>query len=398
MDIVKRLASPLWIFAAALLGSAAGSAILAYVSAFEGAAGGQRPEVRESVTPGMDLVDSIGCGRGLIRFVEVHGLEDGFSRDGEEPARVDPRLLVNGFYRGTHNGADAAINLRDYDELGPDRHFMEYFDLPLSVSSVQLVFRYRTFSGYETDGLRLGDLLIDPAGVSNFGIDEFHLGVAGWGRIRELADGSQLALLDPAEAASLDPSRAERTFSDFLRDPQRMERIDLSILDDTAVDFAALVTCQEPSQHRGVTYREERIKRAGPELSWLSCNLDRAQDGCNPMTGDQLCSVPTPLGCYRSGNRKPDVARLKRAGMVVDSFAGGEVRMTEAVPGERFATVEAANAFCRLNFGQEWRVLSYHEGGAGGIITYSRIAPKSRMWVDIRDGRLANCWDRDRQR
>lgn len=354
--------------------------------------------MREPATPGMDLVDSIRCGRGLTRVVEVRGREDGFGRDGEEPARVDPRLLANGFYRGTHNGADAVNNLRDYDELGPDRHFMEYFDLPRSVSSMRLVFRYKSFPGFETDALRLGDLLIDAAGVSDWGIDEFHLGVAGWGGVRELADGSHLAVLDPAEAASLDPQRAERRFRDFLRNPQRIERLDLSLLDDTAVDFAAVVSCLEPSQRRGVTYHEHRIKRAGAEVSWLSCNLDRFQDGCNPFVGDQLCSVPTPLGCYRSGNRKPEIERLKRAGMVVDSFAGGEVRITEPVPGERFATAEDANAFCRLNFGPDWRVLSYHEGGSGGIITYSRIAPTSRMWVDIRDGRLANCWDRDRQR
>jgi hypothetical protein len=79
-------------------------------------------------------------------------------------------------------------------------------------------------------------------------------------------------------------------------------------------------------------------------------------------------------------------------------FVNGEVRLTKPVRGDSFKELADANRYCAAQFGEGWRVLSNHEGGGGTVISLSNIAPRSRAWVDIRDQRYANCWDRDKPR
>lgn len=395
---MKHLVSSLKVFLIAAVASAFGAACVLAIATWHAPGGWSSRQRPSSTTPGMDLADALQCEPGQRRIVEVRGREDGFSRNGHEPARIDPRLLANGYYRDFHEGNNSVAILRKYDESGSDKVFMDYFDLPPAIGSIQLVLRYRGFPGGENDVLQLGDLLIDPAGSSSTARAVFGQAVATLPSPRRLDDGSWLVVLDPADMKNIDPRKSRYGFRAFLHDRSRTQQLDLLISDDTSVDFAALVSCQEPLQVRGVTYSEHHFKPAGANLSWLSCNFDHTQPGCDPLAGDQMCDAATPLGCYLAGNRKLDSELLKNSGMNADSFAGGEVRITEPVRGDQFATLEQANAFCRQRFGQDWRVLSYHEGGAGGIITYSKIPPGTRMWIDIRDQRRANCWDRNQER
>ena len=76
------------------------------------------------------------------------------------------------------------------------------------------------------------------------------------------------------------------------------------------------------------------------------------------------------------------------------TFVGGEVRLTEPLPAAQFPRLADADKACTARFGADWRVLSYHEGGGGNVISFSKIAPRSRAWINIRDQQYGNCWDR----
>jgi hypothetical protein len=395
---VKYLVSRLQVFLSAAFASVLGASLVWVIATSTSDGTFSNPIKHESLTPGMDFVDNLTCEPGLKRIVEVRGHEDGFSRDGEESARIDPRLLADGVYRDFQESKKAVAQLRDYDEIGSDKVFMDYFELPPAIASLRLVFRYKTFRGFENDVVQLGDLFVDPASTSKTVNAVFVQGISDQSSFSKLSDGSRLVMLNPLALKNQDVRQSNYHFGDFLKDPSRPQQLDLSIGDDTSIDFAALISCQEPLQERGVTFSESHIKLAGPDVSWLSCNLDHSLAGCDPLTGDQACSVPTPLGCYRPGTRKPDSSLLKSVGPYIDAFIGGEVRLTEPVPGDQFTGLEDANAFCRARFGHDWRVLSYHEGGASGLISYSKIAPAARLWIDIRDQRRANCWDRNQER
>jgi hypothetical protein len=144
---------------------------------------------------------------------------------------------------------------------------------------------------------------------------------------------------------------------------------------------------------RGVTFVEHSDKRLGPDMSLLSCALDDTQSMCGPYTGDTLCTQALPLACYKDGaNPKPQT--LAKANINDANFVGGQVRATEPVAGNRFATIGDADAFCVSKFGPQWRVLTYQEGGGGVVISASQIPARTRLWIDIRDQPRARCWDR----
>lgn len=351
-----------------------------------------------SKTPGLDIVDRTTCQRWQRRIVLVNGVEDGFARGGNEPARIDPRLLDNGLFRDLAEGKNRVTVLRNYDEPGADKYFTDWFDMPRGIESAQLIVRARGEPGADNDNVRVGDLFDDPDGEARFGTTEFGSRLKDIGNRKTLPDGSILLTLDLAQLPkSLALGSSER-FVDWANSAARPDRLEVAIGDDTSVDFMALVLCMAPDEMRGVTTREFHNKSIGEDLSWLRCNGDFSQPGCDPYSGDMSCAVALPLGCFKPGSRSPDIARLKQLELPLDSFNGGEVRMTAPVAGKNFPTVASANAYCSAKFGAGWRVLSYHEGGGGGLISYSRIPPKSRMWIDIVDQPRANCWDRDRVR
>lgn len=201
----------------------------------------------------------------------------------------------------------------------------------------------------------------------------------------------------PLEALTPNP-RADfnGNFIAFLNRADRPEAVDFEVDDDTVVDVAILVLCQRPQVERGTTFTEFRSKIAGPDVSFLSCFLDKTQAPCNPFEGDQLCTASLPMACYKPGKRVPP--GLDTAGLGEGYSPGGEVRATPPVAASSFAMRADADKYCSGQFGAGWQILEYHVGAGGAIATYSDIAPKSRLWVDVSDQRYANCWDRDKPR
>ena len=345
-------------------------------------------------------VEAFHCPSGLTRLAFVRGVEDGFSPAGHEPASIDPRLLRSGYYSGLTARSDPANRLRDYDVGGLDGNLLDHFEVPAGAVSGTLLMRIRPAgAGASNDGMRIGDLdpFIDPR-VPVRGHAFGGGGLLVDAGATRLPDGSVLWSRDIGTLPSLDRQAVGTdTLAEYLARADRSLDVDISIADDTVVDALALLVCHVPSEAHGVTFAENRFKRLGPELSWLSCGGDLSQSQCNPRTGDQSCSLPSPVACYRDGTRVAP-QDLWQKGIAPTSFVAGEVRMSAPVRGDSFAHLGDANAFCQAQFGRQWRVLSYHEGGGGAVASFSRIAPLSRGLVNIRDQQYANCWDRNLKR
>lgn len=350
--------------------------------------------------PFTQAVESFTCAKGLTRVAEVRGAEDGFAPTGDEPARIDPRLLRNGQFADLASGSNSAIHARAYDEGGSDKQLVDHFMVPRGIVSGKLIMRIaRSGPGSDNDGLRIGDLdylsyNLSDRDVRSYGMDALWAGVGP----DRLADGSALLSLDFTQIwnRSVDPGK-KANLADYLGLTGRIADVDLVLSDDTRVDALALLACQSPAEAKGVTFAESREKPLGEDVSWLSCNLDPTQRGCDPFNGDRLCSVPGPIACYRDGTNKAP-PNIRTSGLDTTGFVDGEVRASVPVRADRFPHLGDANAFCQQQFGREWRVLSYHEGGGGQLISRSKVDPLTRLLVNIRDQQYGNCWDRDLKR
>ncbi len=343
--------------------------------------------------------ESVQCGRGLNRIVRVGGHEDGFDVRDAEPARIRPARLPNAYLETISQAQSGPVLLRDYDEGGSDKVLIDHFDVPRGIVSGALVIRTRATAGSNNDSGRLGNL-DENAFPDGFNRTE------GYGfaiartppapDVISLDDNSSIATI-PFGALTENPrARLKGSFLDFLSRPDRPDAIDFEVSDDTAVDVAILILCQQPQIAMGTSFAEFRSKIAATDVSFLSCFQDKTQAPCNPFQGDRLCSAKLPLACYKDGDHVP--TGLAKAGLTDGYGAGGEVRTTMPVAATSLATVGAANRLCMGTFGQGWRVLEYHDGAGGAIATYSAIAPKTRVWIDVRDQRYGNCWDRDKDR
>lgn len=339
---------------------------------------------------------TVRCGRGLTRIERIGGIEDGFAATGTEPARIRPARLPNEYLEAIAAAPSGAVQLRDYDEVGQDKVLIDHFEVPRDIVSGAVVVRLRTTGGSANDGLRLGNMN-ERDFAAGFGKAESFTH-----RFDKVAANPDAAITGeivsvPLEALTPNPRADYKgSFIDFLNRADRPDAVDLEVDDDTAVDVAILVVCQRPQVARGTTFTEFRSKIAAPDVSFLSCFLDKTQAPCNPFEGDRLCTAPLPMACYKPGKRTP--GELEKAGLGQGYSPGGEVRATPPVAASSFATRGDADRFCTGQFGAGWRILEYHDGAGGAIATYSNIAPKTRLWVDVSDQQYANCWDRTKER
>jgi hypothetical protein len=340
--------------------------------------------------------DAVRCARGLTRIVRVGGREDGFDLRDAEPARIRPARLPNAYLESIASSQSGAVQLRDYDEVGQDSVLIDHFEVPRDIVSGAIIVRLRTTGGSVNDVLRVGNM-DEREFTTGFGkTNAYYYGLKKEAANPDAAATSEIVSV-PLE--SLTPnSRADfkGNFIDFLNRADRPDAVDFEVDDDTAVDVAILVVCQRPQVARGTTFTEFRSKIAAPDVSFLSCFLDKTQAPCNPFEGDRLCTAPLPMACYKTGKRTP--GGPEKAGLGQGYSPGGEIRSTPPVAASSFATRGDADRFCTGQFGAGWRILEYHDGAGGAIVTYSDIAPKSRLWVDVSDQRYANCWDRAKER
>jgi len=103
-----------------------------------------------------------------------------------------------------------------------------------------------------------------------------------------------------------------------------------------------------------------------------------------------VCSTPRPLLCIIDINA-PAPSYLSNT----KNWTGGLVAATDAVSGNRFSNIDEANAYCAQNFGQDWRVASFHDGGGWALRAYGSAGKMGdRVWVDIKTQSSGTCWSR----
>ena len=344
-------------------------------------------------TPGMDYLDKFTCPKTQNKIILINGKEDGYSREGDEPAKIRPRLLVSPFYQEMKSGINHGAGHRDYDERGYDKHLIDYFEVPAGIVSGELVFRARPFGSMRTDGIYLGDL---EYAFTHDGIFERATYANAFSLLEKQGyniERDELYKLDLITElfASATYKYPNKNVIDYMNGAAP-RRVDLQIQDDTMVDFAALALCQKPVLAKGVSFAEHRYKSFGETISLLSCGFDRSVRGCDPHVGDTQCHIELPLACYHEGDAAPPPLLIKTG--QGGAWVGGEVRLTNPVKGSRFKTISQVHDFCAAQFGGGWRTLDYHESGHGTITSQSRIPAGTRMWVDVKTT-PATCWARD---
>lgn len=323
-----------------------------------------------------------------------HGREDGFSRTSEEKSKIRTELLEMPFYQELSEDRHAIFQHRDYDEGGDDKMLIDSFQMPRGILSGIFVTRLKTTGNSNSDTLGFGNLEWTDgpdgrAGDTLYGIPIID---SESGKLNVDADGIFQVDVETI-SNNLIAGKAPARFIDYVNSISRNDAIDLHLQDDTMVDFAAFALCQQPQDTRGTTLVEMARKSSDSRLSWLSCAEDFRQASCNPFSGDHICRVAIPIACYKEGNRaKP--ANLDRLRIPEDAFVGGEVRMSRSVRPDSFNTQADANGFCAGEFGQGWRVLTYHEASGSRVVSFSDIAPRTRALIHVGDREYGNCWDR----
>jgi len=343
------------------------------------------------------LIQQFKCDPGLTKIVVMHGLDDNFASGSEEPAAVRPALQEVERYRELAEGRHGVFGRRGYDEGGADKFLIDHFELPRGIVSGQILTRLKLLPGSDTDSVTVGNF--DPAaGLRNFrGEIEYLLDELAPAARRFPPDENGIVRIE-LERLQHDGSRVNGPpeLIDYLNQTSRPDSIDLIVQDDTLVDFFAFLLCQEPAEAMGTRMFETTSGIGAIGMSYLSCAEDPTQPSCNPFRGDRLCRVPTPIACYRDGDRKlpPTPDREAKYASLDDGFVGGEVRLSPPVKAERFGTLGDANKFCAAEFGPRWRVLSFHEATGAKALSFSKIEPRAFGLVQVGDNPYANCWDR----
>jgi len=109
----------------------------------------------------------------------------------------------------------------------------------------------------------------------------------------------------------------------------------------------------------------------------------------NAYQGDTSVSASLPLLCFHPDGRQ--VPSGLDTGY--DGWAGGEVKLSPAVPGTALTSLKTANAICSNEYGDGWRMAEFHDG-PGGWRWYANgtVDANTRFWVAINDQK-ANPWD-----
>ncbi|PHS34773.1 MAG: hypothetical protein COA91_13960 [Robiginitomaculum sp.] len=195
------------------------------------------------------------------------------------------------------------------------------------------------------------------------------------------------------------PGTRYETVLDYVQDGTGVQIVDFSVSDDTQVDFAAIAICQKPPRGKGVTYFNGRstFNHLPAGVHAVSCSRNKIYQSvnCNLFKGDTACDTPLPLVCFHDlGLPVPD-----KFAVGTPFWSGGNVALTRKRRGDNFKTIAEAHAFCRLEFGAEWRVASFHDSSRGVITSSVPVSgPKGSAWVDIKDQPYATCWARGEER
>ncbi|MEU1506269.1 RICIN domain-containing protein [Kitasatospora sp. NPDC005748] len=139
-----------------------------------------------------------------------------------------------------------------------------------------------------------------------------------------------------------------------------------------------------PGQHKGMTWgtleqRADNVVHVGFD------NLTNS----DPYNGDTAANAVLPVLCIRQDGR-PAPAGVPTSGF--HSWAGGEVKVTPALPGYELTSRAVADQKCATAFGAGFRMAEFHDGTGWGLWANGTLPANTRFWTAI-SGQSANPWD-----
>ena len=356
---------------------------------------------------GHKMLSEYHCPFGTTKEILLNGVDDNFALGNPEPSRRSERLA--------HLLGHPANfpNKRDYDELGKDKVFIDYFELPLNVYRGLFVTRILPSDDYGLDYITIGDLSDMGPSLKKHHQSTFRIWLNNFERATKwnrTPSGIYSVRLEDINFQSNIPKVDEIFIRDFdglipyLKAQNEKPIVEVMITDDTAVDFMGMAVCVEPTERKGLTYTE--LKTADypkNEFLVLTCDQELTERVCNPEYGDTLCTEARPVACYQDNDRpspklSADITQYEKE-KIQKHWIGGDLKFTPAIRGDSFKTLSDVNQYCNQSFGAGWRVLSYHDGGTKAVVTpRSASGPEGRVWLDIKDQPRGTCWARDTSR
>ncbi len=361
-----------------------------------GSRGGEEAKAAEAMS-GMQLLQSFRCHRSETKHVIVRGAEDDFSPTGDEPTAIHPRLRSPRRESVPDGGS--------YDQSQPDRHFIDYFELPTNVARGLFVIGLRPTAANENDSFSIGDLAHEngpepenwslQTRVNRLSLEQGwevrgSLHFSEFERIRFKRPSAPMGV----QRGDVHSSGPYRNLLDYLRGGDGLRVVDVRIQDDTSVDFMAVAVCLEPPGGTGVTLATaQRSRQLTGDLTSLSCTgvIERERI-CNPYVGDTPCRSLLPIACFQPRN-----APVPQAVVEADfghHWSGGALAITPPRAASDFASIADVDSYCARHFGDGWRAATYHDGGQPGELTAfgDALDPSLRVWIDIRGQPYATCW------
>ncbi len=355
---------------------------------------------------GYEQLTAFHCRFGETKHMLIRGLDDNFTYGETEPTRSPDHLA---HLAGVSSNSPYQ---RQYDEDGQDRHLSDWFDLPSNIVRGRFAIRVKARENYGGNVFYLGDLSSRGGIVQQFSPYVFASMLNdlpeqdGW---TDHGDGLFTVQLEDLKFREQDLSRdhqIQRSHTHllpYLAAQDVPPRLDLLVSDDTAVDFAGLALCTGPDEPHGMSFTvSDFVEAETDDYQVVACHPNVTERKCNAFYGDTPCGEALSLACYRDRQRPAPTLTdddFDHAGIalnIVENWGGGDLEFTEPVAGNSFATLDDASAHCRSTFGEEWRVLDYHDGGEHNVATYpSSRLPDGRFWVDIRDQPHGTCWSRN---
>ena len=353
--------------------------------------------------PATALLQAFQCSISERKEFILRGVEDAYDPSNEEPAELSEQASSP----RTQTRTDRNI----FDNSQADNGFLDHAAVPSRISSGLLVIRMRALptGGSENDVLHIGDRsrvadrYQEPRPV--FSRDRPSLEEAGWTRdgdvysvqISEIPFESQYETVGAGQAA-LQNQNEYATLLDYIRSGERFTIVDLMVQDDTSIDFWGLAVCIEPLDGNGLTMsvRSDTLTDLGAGLVRLENETSDDQYFSNPYTGDTPCETELPLACFLDLDLPlPRQYRAARPDFFIRRYwSGGIIAATPPVAASTFVSIADADAYCAAEFGDRWRVLTYHDGGQpAGIAGFGGLSDTDqRYWTDIRGQPYGTCW------
>lgn len=353
--------------------------------------------------PATALLQEFQCRTSERKELILRGVEDGYDPSNDEPAELSAQAAS----ARTMSSSDQNM----FDNSQADNNFQDHAIIPSQIADGLIVIRMRpnAAGGTTNDNLQVGDrsrvsatylesspyfdryiTLLEDAGwtrdgdvysirISELPFDSFHL-VSGDGLTRQVAHPDMSDLLT------------------YLRSGDGTTTLDIQVQDDTAVDFWGVAVCVEPEDGNGLTLVVKPYSIGENVAGLVQLGSDALPDQyySNPYTGDTPCETALPLACFLDLDqplpRQFDDAAPET--FVRRYWSGGLIAATPPVAASSFPTIREADAYCAAEFGEDWRVLTYHDGGpVNQLLGYGGLTDRDqRYWVDIRGQPYGTCW------